>query len=88
MRYCIFVNRAAKEMQQPHTANQPNLAALQLSRAEPKLPQFWSDFSEILDLGSTNIKYTLELHAPMKFRVVKTPNVYTRPTLVWMKIPH
>ena len=28
-----------------------------------------------MDLGSTNIKYTLGLHAPIKFRVVKTPNV-------------
>ena len=34
-RHHMFANRAAKEIQQPHTANRPNLAALQLSRAEP-----------------------------------------------------
>ena len=33
--YQMFANRATKEIQQPHTANRPNLAALQLSRAEP-----------------------------------------------------
>ena len=50
--YPMFANRAAKEIQQPHTANRPNLAAFLLRRADLQLPQFWSDFSEILDLDS------------------------------------
>ena len=39
------------------------------------IQQFWSDFSEILNLGSTHEKHFLEPHAPMIFRVAKTPNV-------------
>ena len=30
-----------------------------------------------MDLGSTNVKYTLVFHALMKFRVDKTPSIDT-----------
>ena len=59
------------KIQLPHTAK--NLAALQLSRAESQLLQFWSKFSEISDLGSINNQRPLELHSAMIFRVAKTP---------------
>ena len=46
--------QAKNKLKQPNTANQPILAAPQPSRAELEHPQFWSDFSEILDLRSWN----------------------------------
>ena len=39
-----------------------------------QLPQFWSDFSENLDLGSKYDKHSLETHAPVIFKVAKTPS--------------
>ena len=44
--------QAKNKLKQPNTANWPILAAPQPSRAELEQPQFWSDFSEILDLRS------------------------------------
>ena len=44
--------QAKNKLKQPNTANRPILAAPQPSRAELEHPQFWSDFSEILDLRS------------------------------------
>ena len=44
--------QAKNKLKQPNTANRPILAAPQPSRAELEQPQFWSDFSEILDLRS------------------------------------
>ena len=41
-------------MKQPNTADRPILVASQPSRAELEQPQFWSDFSKILDLRSWN----------------------------------
>ena len=46
--------QAKNKLKQPNTANRPILAAPQPSRAELEHPQFWSDFSEILDLRSWN----------------------------------
>ena len=68
------LNPTKNEIQLPHKADRPNLAALQLSRAGPYLPQFWSDLSEILNLWSKSIEYSLRLHASMKLRVAKHPN--------------
>ena len=50
------MQQAKNKFNQPNTAGQPNLVALQPSRAELLQLQFWSDFSEILDLRfwSTN----------------------------------
>ena len=39
----------------------------------PRQLQFWSKFSEILDLGPTNGDNFFRLHATMIFRVVKWP---------------
>ena len=47
--------KAKKDLKQPNTADWPNLVVLQLRRAELEQPQFWSNFSEIFDLGSQNI---------------------------------
>ena len=44
--------QAKNKLKQPNTADQPILAAPQPSRAELEHPQFWSDFSEILDSRS------------------------------------
>ena len=44
--------QAKNKLKQPNTADRPILAAPQPSRAELEHPQFWSDFSEILDLRS------------------------------------
>ena len=44
--------KAKNKLKQPNTADRPILAAPQPSRAELEQPQFWSDFSEILDLRS------------------------------------
>ena len=46
--------QAKNKLKQPNTANRPILEAPQPSRAELEHPQFWSDFSEILDLRSWN----------------------------------
>ena len=46
--------RAKNKLKQPNTADQPILVTPQPSRAELEQPQFWSDFSEILDLRSWN----------------------------------
>ena len=46
--------QAKKKFKQPNPADRPILAAPKPSRAELKQPQFWSDFSEILDLRSWN----------------------------------
>ena len=54
-----------------HTANQPNLMALQPSRAKLYLLHFWCDFSEILDSGSAN-QYPYGPQAQVNFRVAKT----------------
>ena len=43
---------AKNKLKQPNTADQPILVTPQPSRAELEQPQFWSDFSEILDLRS------------------------------------
>ena len=46
--------QAKNKLKQLSTADWPILAAPQPSRAELEQPQFWSDFSEILDLKSWN----------------------------------
>ena len=46
--------RAKNKLKQPNTADQPILVTPQPSRAELEQPQFWSDFSEILDLRFWN----------------------------------
>ena len=44
--------QAKNKLKQPNTADRPILAAPQPNRAQLEQPQFWSDFSEILDLRS------------------------------------
>ena len=44
------LQQAKNKFNQPNTAGWPNLVALQPSRAELLQLQFWSNFSEILDL--------------------------------------
>ena len=67
------LHKAKNEIHLSIIANWPNLTALQISREEPWLLYFCSDFSEIWDLGSTTYEYPFGLHDLMKFRVGKAP---------------
>ena len=62
------LNPLINKIHWPNTANRPNLAAPQLSKAG-------FNFSEILNLGSVGIEYSLGHNAPMIFIVAKTPNL-------------
>ena len=47
----ITLQRAQNKKQQPNAANQPNLAVLKPSKAEPLQPYLWSDLFKTLDLS-------------------------------------
>ena len=58
------MQQAKNKLKQPNTADRPILAAPQPSRAGLEQPQFWSDFSEILDL--TRIVRDWQIWLPQK----------------------
>ena len=75
----LKLQQAKNKFNQPNTAGQPNLVALQPRRAELLQLQFWSDFPEILDLTfwSTNKTTCWFSVESVKFwKTVGFPNIH------------
>ena len=73
------MQRAQNKNLWPSAADQPNLAVLKLSRAEPLQPYFWAKSSEILDLRSLGDMESLGLSPfclKMFLKIDKYPNVH------------
>ena len=74
------MQRAQNKNLWPSAADQPNLAVLKLSRADPLQPYFWAKSSEILDLKSLDDMESLGLSPfclKMFLKIDKYPSIHT-----------